>query len=113
MGMRRGKAGWHSSDTWASPPARQIKLANIFQKEAAATRRMLDTDEVEEGSVVGMIAAHMSRSFYYYRLNLAHPPSPLAATALSTCLVSYLLAHGRTLKKCDFSVRICIEYMSR
>ena len=28
-------------------------------------------------------------------------------------LQPYLLAHGRTLEKCDFSVRICIEYMSR
>ena len=40
-------------------------------------------------------------------------PGIAQSTALFTCPVSYLLAHGRTLEKCDFSVRICIEYMSR
>ena len=31
-------------------------------EEAAATRRTLNTDEGEEGSVTGMVAAHVERS---------------------------------------------------
>ena len=51
------------------------------------------------------------------RSSVTRTRAALSILKFTSCLVDqlqlYLLAHGRTLEKRDFSVRICIEYMSR